>query len=141
MEIITLELILLYLYNFTVSFLFCFIGNFARDLYETYKNITPIRLGRIIISSAVSSILLVAIISYIKLSLPVYTALCLLTGIWSPILFSYIYDSKKLTYIIIGIFKNISSPVTKGVAEGVENIKKEEEKVKNKDINKNKPDG
>lgn len=131
-----------YLYNdFAVSFVICLCGAIIKDVIDTYKNTTKIKIEKIIFSSIFIAVLLCAINGYINIEFNIYIFVCLLTGLWSENIIK-IFTSSKIILIFLNKFlSNFADPLFKSISDTIDEyngVKKGENG--NSDTDKNKDD-
>ena len=116
------NIIIRYLYQYSITFCICLLGSFVKDVYDTIINKTTINIMKILISTVFTSFIMCEIYDLLNLSFPAYVFCSFFIGMWG---FSLIQSSLNYKYVFI-IFKNIlsqiSQPIFKGISKGMQEI-------------------
>lgn len=143
MDPLELSTILSYIYRFTVTFVFVLIGALLREIVGNVNNRHKIKFKHVIASTALSGFLMCALWEYISTTFAVYVFGCVILGSCSMQLTKLVFSNKFATSFIPNLLRNIASPITKTIADTLE--EDDDKKTKNnndadkaKDSNKKK---
>ena len=129
MQGISLYILLDYIYHYTLTFFICLLGAFIKDCYDTIvKDNVKIMISRILISSLFGSVVICAVDSFINVKFSIYVFISLFCGIWGFNILQLVLNSKVVLSTIKNIFKNISSPIAKGISDTITEMKEEDKK-------------
>lgn len=136
-----MTMLLDYLYNkFAVTFILSIIGVSIRVMVGNVNNRHRISIIKIVASTLFSTILMCAIGEYVEFIFSVYVLACVLMGMWSTKIISLASSSKFMGKVAKKLIKNIATPVTKTLADVLEDEEKEKQ-TKKKDNDTNATDG
>lgn len=122
-EIINFGMFLEYLYNsFSITFLMCLLGVITKEYFSAVKNTKLIPIGKIILISIFSTIIMCAISNYINIPFSLYVLLCIIVGIWGEYLIRIVTNSKIIRIFAKNLKNNIKDPIGKTIAQTVEDL-------------------
>lgn len=128
---LTLALLLDYILNrFLLIFLITLLGSFTHDLYDTYKNLTPISIKRIFISGIFSSMILCAAYEYIKPGFALTILVCFCVGAWSFKLFEALMTWSIVESFLKHLLKKSKTIIGETISETIEELDKKDSKNK-----------
>ena len=119
MDDISINVLLAFLYNrFAATFIWCFFGSCAREVFlPTRKKNKLVNLNRIIISTVFSTILMCTVADYIDLSFSAYILLNIICGMWGMMFIQLIVNENFVTKLLLKLVDRIPSPVLKETAK------------------------
>lgn len=142
----SIDILLEFLYDkFAITIVFCFFGSFVKE-YMSSRNTdsnskkkgSKFSLGKVIISSIFSTILVCVAADYISVDLhfEVYALISIIVGIWGFGIVKCIVDKKFLSTFLGSISKSIANPILKSAAESASKVLEDEDKDKKKEKEK-----
>lgn len=127
MQYISYAVLLDYILNrFLVVFAIVFFGSLVKDIYDTFINLSPISIKRILISSLFGTVVLCAVVESVKLSISAFVLVCFLSGVWSFKILEYMMSWKFVKVLIKNIFKSTKTVIGDAVSETLEDLNDEE---------------
>lgn len=127
MQYISYAALLDYILNrFLVVFAIVFFGSLVKDVYDTFINLSPISIKRILISSLFGTVVLCAVVESVKLSISAFVLVCFLSGVWSFKILEYMMSWKFVKVLIKNIFKSTKTVIGDAVSETLEDLNDEE---------------
>lgn len=128
MQYISYAALLDYILNrFLVVFAIVFLGSLVKDLYDTFVNLSPISIKRILVSSLFGAIVLCAVVEYFKkISISAFVLVCFLSGVWSFKILEYMMNWKFVRTLLKNIFKGTKTVIGEAVSETLEDLNDEE---------------
>ena len=128
MQYISYAALLDYILNrFLVVFAIVFLGSLVKDLYDTFVNLTPISIKRILVSSLFGAVVLCAVVEYFKkISISAFVLVCFLSGVWSFKILEYMMNWKFVRILLKNIFKGTKTVLGEAVSETLEDLNDEE---------------
>lgn len=127
MQYISYAALLDYILNrFLVVFVIVFFGSLVKDIYDTFINLSPISIKRILISSLFGTVVLCAVVESFKLSISAFVLVCFLSGVWSFKILEYMMNWKFVKVLIKNIFKSTKTVIGDAVSETLEDLNDEE---------------
>ena len=131
MNLASITELLDYLYRFTVTFIIVLCGSIVKKYLGNRTN-EKISIGKIIAASFVTTIVIGAAGLSFKMDFAVFVLLALIGGIWSMNIASFIVSSKFWTVFIPKLLSSISNPITKSIAETMEENNKKKNNTSKK---------
>lgn len=127
MQYISYAALLDYILNrFLVVFAIVFFGSLVKDIYDTFINLSPISIKRILISSLFGTVVLCAVVENFKFSISAFVLVCFLSGVWSFKILEYMMSWKFVKVLVKNIFKNTKTVIGDAVSETLEDLNDEE---------------
>lgn len=127
MDVISLSILLEYLYRkFMVTFILCLIGATIRESLNTVK-LTKINVKKLLASVVVASVIMCAVVDYVRIPFSIYTVACIIFGIWSPTILKFIMHSKFMALLLSKIFKRVGDPVIKAAIDTMDEMNKSQD--------------
>ena len=127
MQYISYAALLDYILNrFLVVFVIVFFGSLVKDIYDTFINLSPISIKRILISSLFGTVVLCAVVESFKLSISAFVLVCFLSGVWSFKILEYMMNWKFVKVLVKNIFKSTKTVIGDAVSETLEDLNDEE---------------
>ena len=123
MQLFTISALLDFIVNrFLVVFILCFAGSLVKDVYDSIINLNAISIKRIFVSSLIGSIVMSAILDYIKLNMAMCGLVCFVTGAWSFKIFTFIMSWDNMKILLKHIFKNSKTILGDSLTETIEEL-------------------
>lgn len=139
MDLISFTVLLEYLYKkFIVTFILCLIGSFLRESLGGSTKITQISPTRITSSAVFGSIIMCALLEYIKVPFSIYACITIVVGIWSPQLLQLVMDANIMKKFTKNLLKQVKDPIAKAIVSTEQEIANEIEKDNDEQKEKNK---
>lgn len=139
MDLISFTVLLEYLYKkFIVTFILCLIGSFIRESLGGSTKITQISPTRITGSAVFGSIIMCALLEYIKVPFSIYACITIVVGIWSPQLLQLVMDANIMKKFTKNLLKQIKDPIAKAIVSTEQEIANEIEKDNDEQKEENK---
>ena len=127
MDVISLGLLLEYLYDkFIVTFILCLIGGIIRETASTAMKQKQMNAKRMMASVVLASALMCALVDYVKVPFSIYTIICILVGIWAPVLLKLIMNTKIMMKLVSNIAANMKDPIAKGISTTINELDEDE---------------
>lgn len=127
MDVISLGLLLEYLYDkFVVTFILCLIGGIIRETASTAMKQKQMNAKRMMASVVLASALMCALVDYVKVPFSIYTIICILVGIWAPVLLKLIMNTKIMMKLVSNIAANMKDPIAKGISTTINELDEDE---------------
>lgn len=140
MDDISINVLLEFLYSrFAVTFLWCFFGSCAREVFfPNRKKRRMVNLQKIIISTIFSTILMCTIADYIDLTFSAYILLNIICGMWGMIFIQILVNENFVTKLLLKLVDRIPSPTLKDATKSfTDEINKKDEKDESDSNNEN----
>ena len=123
MDVISLGLLLEYLYDkFVVTFILCLIGGIIRETASSAMKQRKMNASKMMASVVLASALMCALVDYVKVPFSIYTIICILVGIWAPILLKLIMNTKFMARLVSNIAANMKDPIAKGISTALNEL-------------------
>lgn len=131
MDVISLGLLLEYLYDkFVVTFILCLIGGIIRETASTAMKHKQMNAKKMMASVVLASALMCALVDYVKVPFSIYTIICILVGIWAPVLLKLIMNTKFMMKLVSNIAANMKDPIAKGISTTINELDEDEDRDK-----------
>ena len=125
MDILTIGMLLEYLYKkFLVSFILALIGSFMKESLKTAK-LKKMDLMKIMVSAIFSSVIICALVDYIKIPFGIYAAVCVIAGMWGYQLLSLALNATFMKKFLCNLFKNTKASALKSLSDTLEQPEKD----------------
>lgn len=107
MDSLSIYLLLDYFYNkFAVTFILSVIGVSIREIVGNVNEKKHIQIGKIIVSSLFSTVAMCAIGDYFHIAFSLYALVCVIFGMWSIKIVSFILTSRFANAVLKTVSKN-----------------------------------
>lgn len=127
MDVISLGLLLEYIYDkFVVTFILCLIGGIIRETASTAMKHKQMNAKKMMASVVLASALMCALVDYVKVPFSIYTIICILVGIWAPVLLKLIMNTKIMMKLVSNIAANMKDPIAKGISTTINELDEDE---------------
>lgn len=138
-ELISLTVLLEYIYTkFAVTFILSIIGVSIREMFiaitvDLRNKDNHIRVGKILVLSLFSTVLMCAIGDYVHVGFSIYVLLCILMGMWSHVIIRVATDNKVMKAVLVKLVGSIAKPLEQSVSDAIDAVDKEDKSSENKD--------
>lgn len=127
MDVISLGLLLEYLYDkFVVTFILCLIGGIIRETASTAMKQKQMNAKKMMASVVLASALMCALVDYVKVPFSIYAIICILVGIWAPVLLKLIMNTNIMMKLVSNIAANMKDPIAKGISTTINELDEDE---------------
>lgn len=129
-DAISISGLLDYFYNrFAVTFLMCVLGVIIGRAFQLvatdYKKNNPRHINgvKIILQGVLVTVIICALQDYLKIkSFNIYVLMCIMSGIWSPIIMKLITNMKAIRLLLVNISKRVKDPLVSAVGETIDQM-------------------
>lgn len=136
MEELTIDVLLEFLYDrFAVTFIFCLLGSFIREVMLSSKKRNKdkrskmLDIKRIVTSTVFSTFLMCACADYVDLQFSVYALISIFCGVWGIVITNLLVSEKFAIKFISNFGKKITSTLIKSAVESASETLKEQKKA------------
>lgn len=116
---ISIDLLLKFISEFSVTLIFCIIGSWTRAIVKSSKNKNKMDLDEIIISTIFSAFLMCSGAQYIHLPFEVYATLSIICGMWGKVFINLLVSERFMRNLIGNLTKLIKSDNIREVVDDV----------------------
>lgn len=124
MDSLSIYLLLDYLYNeFAVTFILSVIGVSIREIVGNINEKRKIHIGRVMVSSLFSTVAMCALGDYVHFNFSLYALVCVIFGMWSIKIVSFVLTSRFANAVMKSVAKNapgVASDIVKSAMEDEE---------------------